>query len=61
MIETAHKGGLHLTEVSASVEAEYQSETTKKLNTPLHSASETAISKPPSGGMSCVVKVKGHF
>lgn len=33
LIETAHKGGLHLIEVPTSVEAEHQSETTKKLNT----------------------------
>ncbi|RTR28938.1 thiamine pyrophosphate-dependent enzyme [Shewanella atlantica] len=33
LIETAHKGGLHLIEVPTSVEAGHQSETTKKLNT----------------------------
>ncbi|ABV34784.1 thiamine pyrophosphate enzyme domain protein TPP-binding [Shewanella sediminis HAW-EB3] len=33
LIETAHKGGVHLIEVPTSVEAGHQSETTKKLNT----------------------------
>ncbi|RTR38188.1 thiamine pyrophosphate-binding protein [Shewanella canadensis] len=33
LVETAHKGGLHLIEVPTSVKAEHQSETTKKLNT----------------------------